>query len=57
MTMTTTTMISFDIPFEFVREVAGTGSVAETSHVERSATARRHGCFGAQERVLTVQMK
>lgn len=32
-----------DIPFEFVGEVAGSGSVAEASHVER-LTAARHGC-------------
>lgn len=36
-------MISVDVPFEFVSEVAGAGSVTETSHVEGGATSRGHG--------------
>ena len=33
---------SFDVPFEFVGEIARTSAVAKAGHVERSSSTTRH---------------
>ena len=33
---------SFDVPFEFVGEIARTSAVAKPGHIERSSSTTRH---------------
>lgn len=37
--------MAWDVPFEFVGQLSGTGAVAETGDIQRCASSLRHGLY------------